>query len=285
MKLSGYIIEKYDSMRGSYTCHRLVEEAKALDIHIDIIGANDCIVTEQGIINRGRILEQRDFVINRYKWGKTKQALNMLARKSYNDISIFNCYVNKFEQMTRLQSSYFLKPLYCLSTTSLQYEELTARLGTPFIAKGLENSMGREIELIDSISDYLSLKKNYAAEKEWLFEEYIATSYGRDLRLYSIRGEAIACIMRQSNDGFRANMALGATATQVNIDTRLKEIAKDIYQQTKLDFVGIDLLFGEREYYLCEINVMPGLEGVETATGTNIAREMLLMIKKDFENE
>ena len=285
MKLSGYIIEKYDSMRGSYTCHRLVDEAKALGFSIDIIGANDCLITEEGMINRGRILEQRDFVINRYKWGKTKQALNMLARKSYNDISIFNCYVNKFEQMTRLQSSYFLKPLYCLSTTSLQYEELTARLGTPFVAKGLENSMGREIALITNRQEYQSLKENYAAEKEWLFEEYIATSYGRDLRLYSIRGEAIACIMRQSNDGFRANMALGATATPVTIDKCLKEIAKDIYRQTELDFVGIDLLFGHKEYYLCEINVMPGLEGVETATGTNIAREMLLMIKKDFENE
>ena len=285
MKLSGYIIEKYDSMCGSYTCHRLVEEGKALDIHIDIIGVNDCLITEQGIINRGHMLEQRDFVINRYKWGKTKQALNALARKSYNDISIFNCYVNKFEQMTRLHSASFLKPRYCLATSSLPYEELTARLGTPFVAKGLENSMGREIELIESHCDYLSLKEDYATEKEWLFEQYIATSYGRDLRLYSIRGEAIACIMRQSNDGFRANMALGATATQVDIDTRLKEIAKDIYQQTKLDFVGIDLLFGEREYYLCEINVMPGLEGVETATGTNIAREMILMIKNDFENE
>ncbi len=285
MKLSGYIIEKYDNMSGSYTCHRLVEEAKALGFSIDIIGANDCLITEEGIINRGRILEQRDFVINRYKWGKVKQSLNSLARRSYNDISTFNRYVNKYEQITRLHSTSFLKPKYSLSTSAFPHEGLEERLGTPFVAKGLENSMGREIALITNRQDYQSLKENYAAEKEWLFEEYIATSYGRDLRLYSIRGEAIACIMRQSNDGFRANMALGATATPVTIDKCLKEIAKDIYRQTELDFVGIDLLFGHKEYYLCEINVMPGLEGVETATGTNIAREMLLMIKKDFENE
>ncbi len=285
MKISGYIIEKYNKMDGAYTCHRLVDEAKALNIHLEIIGVNDCCITENGIINKEYPLLHKDFVINHYKWGKIKDELNFLAHKSYNNINAFNSYVNKYEQVKSLHSEEFFIPKYILATSLFQYNDLISKLNTPFIAKGLEHSMGREIFLIKNESDYYLLRKNFAIDKEWLFEEFISTSYGRDLRLYCIRGEAIACILRKSKNDFRANIALGATADAVDIDASLQKIADDIYKQTNLDFVGIDLLFGKNKYYLCEINVMPGLKGVEKTTGINIANKMLSLIKKDFDNE
>ena len=62
----------------------------------------------------------------------------------------------------------------------------------------------------------------------------------------------------------------------------IRQIAKDVYEQTGLDFTGIDLLFGKDRFYLCEINVMPGLEGIEQATGVNVAGRMMDMICGDF---
>ena len=119
-------------------------------------------------------------------------------------------------------------------------------------------------------------------EKEWLFEEFITISFGKDMRFYSIRGEVVACMQRKSQGDFRANVALGASVEPYKITPQIQQIAKDIYTQTGLDFLGIDLLFGETKPYFCEINVMPGIEGIETATGVNVAKKIMETIYKDF---
>ena len=89
-------------------------------------------------------------------------------------------------------------------------------------------------------------------------------------------------MMREAQNDFRANVALGANVKKYPIDCRLQGIASDIFDQTRLDVVGIDLLFGHDGLYLCEINVMPGLEGIEHASGKNIAGMVLNEIMEDF---
>ena len=282
MKLTGYLIEKYNRMTDAYTCNRLVEEAGQLGIDLKIMGIHDTMVTPDEIVNAGQALERRDFVINRYKWGKIKDHINRLAGKSYNEIENYNIYVNKYEQIRNLYSDSFLVPRYVLGTASLPYEEIVDRIGQPFVAKGLESSMGEEIFLITREEDLEKLTGRFDVGKEWLYEEFIETSYGKDMRFYSIRGEAVACMQRSSQGDFRANVALGASVEPYEITPEIKQIAKDIYGQTGLDFLGIDLLFGHGKPYFCEINVMPGIEGIEKATGVNIARRILETIRRDF---
>ena len=285
MPLRGYIIEKYNNMTGAYTCHRLVEEAEKRDMELDIIGVHDCCITKDGIVNSRHSLEKRDFIINRYKWGAVKDALNSLSSRSYNSIEDYDIFKNKYQQVKLLRSSEFKIPKYILGSSLLPYKVLTSLLKPPFVAKALENSMGREIFLIENEGQYSSLSNDFPVDREWLFEEFISSSYGRDLRLFAIRGEAIACMMRKSQGDFRANVALGANVEDIKITPVLQQIANDICQQIKLDFVGIDLLFGEDGFYLCEINVMPGLEGIESASGINIAGKIIDMIQLDFYNE
>ena len=281
--MTGYIIEKYNKMTNAYTCNRLVEEAEKLGIDLKIIGIHDTIITENIIYNKGKKLEKRDFVINRYKWGKEKDEINSLAEKSYNTLDAYNIYINKYEQVKRLKSECFMVPKYVLGTSLSDYEDIINILGTPFVAKGLESSMGEQISLIEKREDLEDLYKQYGMEKEWLFEEFITTSFGRDMRFYSIRGEVVACMQRKSQGDFRANVALGASVEPYEITEEIRQIAKDIYEQTGLDFLGIDLLFGEEKPYFCEINVMPGLEGIEKASGVNVAKKIMETIKADFE--
>ena len=133
------------------------------------------------------------------------------------------------------------------------------------------------------MEDYENLKAGYGIEKEWLYEEFITTSVGRDIRLYSIRGNVEACMVRKSKGDFRANVALGGDVASYEITPEIRTIARDIYRQTGLDFIGIDLLFGESKPYFCEINVMPGIEGIEKASGINIGKRIMETIKGDFE--
>ena len=282
MSISGYIIEKYNKMTNAYTCNRLVEEAENLGIDLKIIGIHDTMVFENGIMNNGVKLEKRDFVINRYKWGKVKDEINSLAVRSYNPLNTYNIYINKYEQVKRLRSDAFLVPRYLMGTAMLKYEDIAKILGTPFVAKGLESSMGEQIYLIEKSEDLKEICKKCGMEKEWLFEEFVTTSFGRDMRFYSIRGEVVACMQRKSQGDFRANVALGASVEPFEITPAIQQIAKDIYEQTGLDFLGIDLLFGEDKPYFCEINVMPGIEGIEKATGVNVAAKIMETVKSDF---
>lgn len=269
-------------MSNAYTCNRLVEEAAARDVDLQIIGIYDTMVTPEGVINCGRVLEHRDFVINRYKWGKEKDAINALATRSYNPLTAYNIYINKFEQIRRLHSEAFLVPKYILGTSLLPFASIEEQLELPFVGKGLESSMGEEIVCIRNREDYEKLSSSYPVSKEWLFEEFISESYGRDMRFYSIRGEATACMQRRSQGDFRANVALRASVEPFEITPAIRTIARDIYEQTGLDFLGIDLLFGKKKPYFCEINVMPGLEGIEKASGINVAGKIIETIQSDF---
>ena len=94
MPIRGYIIEKYNTMTNAYTCNRLVQEASALDMDLQIVGIHDTVVSPHGVINHGNILEPVDFVINRYKWGREKDAINALATRSYNPLTAYNIYIN-----------------------------------------------------------------------------------------------------------------------------------------------------------------------------------------------
>ena len=92
----------------------------------------------------------------------------------------------------------------------------------------------------------------------------------------------LACLTRSSQGDFRSNFALGGSIEALEMDPKYQNIARDIYRQTGLDFLGIDLLFGEEKPYFCEIKVMPGFKGAETASGVNIAGKIIETIKGDF---
>ena len=281
--LKGYIIEKFSKMTGAYTCNRLVEEAAKRGVDLKIVGMADVVAgSENTLYHHGEKLEQCDFVINRYKYGHIKDEIGALAKRTYNNTEAFNIYINKYMQVRNLHSEGFLMPKYMLGTSFTKYDIIVEKLGVPFVAKGLESSQGAEVFLVECEEDFQALGKKYTGEKEYLFEEYISESYGRDIRFYSIRGEVVACMTREAVQGFKANVALGAGVRAFPIDEFIKQTAKDIYEQTGLDFLGIDLLFGKDKPYFCEINVMPGIEGMERATGVNVAAAIIETIMGDF---
>jgi len=272
-------------MGEAYTCNRLLEEAKLLGIDLNIVGVYDTYVKNDNIYRGDEQLLPRDFTINRYKWGKLKHEISRLAIHNYNQQEYFEQYINKFEQMKNLHSSEFLMPKYILATVQAKFGLLADYLGVPFVAKGLESSQGEEVCLITSQQDIDAMAQRYGENKEVLFEEFINISFGKDMRFYSVRGNIIAGMVRKSTGDFRANVALGAQVEAFEATPEIQVIARDIYEQTQLDFLGIDLLFGKVKPYFCEINVMPGIEGIEQATKVNVAKRIMETIRGDFEDE
>jgi len=282
MRLTGYLLEKYSNMGNAYTCYRLLQEAQNRGMDLKLCGACDIRLTPEGVFLKSEKLDSCDFVINRYKTGCAKAAVNALAKRSYNSQEAVDIYINKYNQLHELRSDAFLIPGYQMGTLCIPFEEVESMLGLPFVVKGLESSQGKEVFLIKNEEEYRELITLWGTEKEVLFEEFIATSYGKDVRFYSIRGEVAACMTREAEEGFKANVALGAQVRPYPITEDIRRIAHDIYEKTKLDFLGIDLLFGREGFYFCEINVTPGMEGMERATGVNVAGMIMNTIKGDF---
>ena len=176
-------------------------------------------------------------------------------------------------------------PKHILSCLDMGFDEIAQRIGVPFVVKGLRGSQGNQVYLVRNLDEYNELRENYkGVYKEFVFEEYIEESHGRDIRVFSIRGEVIACMKRASKGGFKANYALGGSVEPYSADNDIIRIAEDIYKSIPLDYAGIDLLFGRDGYVFSEVNVSPGIRGIEEASKINIAGRLISFIVEDLRN-
>lgn len=283
----GYIITKYTDSGQSYTVSRLLDEARKASLGLTAVGVYDSIVDGAGrVMASGRPVEPCDVAVNRYKWGHVSRAIASLAHRQYNSEHAFTRYVDKYSQLLDISSPAMRLPRFVVGTAA-DPERAFQRVreavgGPPFVMKTLNRSMGQEVFLIGTPVEFRRIARSFAPEKEWLFEEFISSSRGRDLRLMAIRGEAVACMQRRSATDFRSNVALGASVAGVPVTDELRRIAADVYRCTGIDVAGIDLLFGRDSLVFCEVNVMPGLEGIESASGVNVAGAVVSMINSDL---
>lgn len=270
----GYLIERYTDMGSAYTTARLLTEAKSAGINLSVVGVEDVTLKNGTLFHKGQPLTEADFVINRYKYGVLKDCINRLAKHQYNRLEGLNRFVNKANELLALAGGNLCFPEYILGRQGISYEEIADYLGVPFVAKGLLSSQGRQVYLVSGKEAYEKIRNKHG-EEELLFQEFVKSSYGRDVRFFMIQGEVIACMERRAKEGFRANFALGGSVEKYEIDHRIREIGREIYEKTGLELLGVDLLFGEEDYVFCEINVTPGIEGMERATGVNVAGKII----------
>ena len=281
-KLTGYLISKYSYPGTVYSFKRLLEEAVKLDIDLLEIGVADCTIINGKVYFKGELIPERDFAIVRYYVPAFTEALCRLVKRQYNDTQIIAKFRNKYNQVSLIKPNCFKQPKSILGSASTDYEFLRKKLGLPFIAKGLESYGGQQIFLIRNIFDYDSLKFHFNDAKEFLYQQFISESRGEDIRIFAVKGETIAAMMRTSDGDFRSNHSLGGSSAEVEISEELRNIGKDIYEQTGIDFVGIELLKSKDGLYFCEINTVPGFESLEITNDINIARIMMEVIRKDF---
>lgn len=270
----GYLIERYTDMGSAYTTARLLTEAKSAGINLSVVGVEDVTLKNGTLFHKGQPLTEADFVINRYKYGVLKDCINRLAKHQYNRLEGLNRFVNKANELLALAGGSLCFPEYILGRQGISYEEIADYLGVPFVAKGLLSSQGRQVYLVSGKEAYEKIRNKHG-EEELLFQEFVKSSYGRDVRFFMIQGEVIACMGRRAKEGFRANFALGGSVEKYEVDHRIREIGREIYEKTGLELLGVDLLFGEEDYVFCEINVTPGIEGMERATGVNVAGKII----------
>lgn len=154
--------------------------------------------------------------------------------------------------------------------------------GAPLIVKLLEGAQGRGVVLAETkkaaesvINAFKSLQANL------LVQEFVKEADGRDLRLFVIDGKVVASIERRAAPGeFRANIHQGGTASIVKISPEERRLAVKAAKTLDLHVAGVDIIRSAKGPLLLEVNSSPGLEGIETATGKDIAGIMITAIEK-----
>lgn len=140
-------------------------------------------------------------------------------------------------------------------------EYILKNLEFPFVVKPDNGFGGTGVELIHDekeLDEYLS---NVKPDIAYIAQEYISTSFGRDIRVVMLNGKYFYPAKRSSNNPneFRSNVHQGGGIVECPIDDEIRKLCEKIASQFDLPLLGIDLLIGDNEYVTVEVNASPGL--------------------------
>ena len=160
--------------------------------------------------------------------------------------------------------------------------------GYPFILKKLKGTQGEAVYLINDVDlAHKKIGKYIRKRKPFLVQKYIKESKGSDLRCFVVGGKVVGAMRRIAAEGdFRANIHAGGTGEAVKLSPEEEEMAVRATTLLQLPIAGVDILQSDDGPLLLEVNSSPGLQGIEKATGLDIAAEIIRYIENSvYKNE
>jgi len=157
------------------------------------------------------------------------------------------------------------------------------QVGFPCVVKVVTGSHGAGVYLCENKKQFSDLSELISAldfKNSMIVQEYVQHSEGRDLRVIVIGGRVVGAMLRQSTDGsFKANISRGGEGSAYQVDDEMEMMAIQVAKTLGLDIAGVDLLFDEDGYKVCEANSSPGFKGFELALGINIPEKIFNFAK------
>jgi ribosomal protein S6--L-glutamate ligase len=159
--------------------------------------------------------------------------------------------------------------------------------GAPVVIKLLEGTQGIGVILAEThksaksvIESFLALKANI------LVQEFVKEAGGADIRVFVVDGKIVGAMKRQGLPGeFRSNLHRGGSAQVIELSKEEKETAIKSAKKLGLAIAGVDMLQSSRGPLVMEVNSSPGLEGIEEATGIDIAGKIIEYIERNEFNQ
>jgi gamma-F420-2:alpha-L-glutamate ligase len=290
--MKGWVIYRDDATQlrpEAYEIHRLVEEAKKEGIELEVFKPEqfDLIVTredERSILVNSEKRELPDFVIPRMGSGTTYFTLAILRHMERLGIHVVNgpesieIVKDKLYSHQILAENNLPVPKTMLVKFPVNIDLVEKNLGFPVVVKTLSGSQGSGVFLAENkgtFDDLMQLIEATNKTANIILQEFIAASKGIDLRVFTLGGRAIACFKRTNKSGgFKANFSAGGDVEQFEITPEIEWLATQTSNILNLDMAGIDLLFDNDHFKICEANSSPGFEGLESSCGLNIPQDI-----------
>lgn len=272
---------------------RFQEAALAADIQLDVLKPHhfDLVVGSDAdwtVVYEGHERERPDFIICRTGAETDYFTLALLRHFERRGVRLVNgpatieLVADKLHTLQKLNREGLPIPRTMLGKFPMDVDLVQKELGFPVIVKTLKGTRGAGVLKCEDraqFEDLAGLLASAEARADFLFQSYIKASHGRDVRVLVVGGRVVAAMERRSlTGGFKSNVSLGGVGAAYNPPPEMAELALKAAEALGLDVTGIDILFDETGYRICEANSAPGFQGLERATGLDVPGAILQWI-------
>lgn len=272
----------------------LLEAAEKQNIQM-ILKTNAELMVDLAKAQRENVKREVDFVLFWDKDVRLAAYLEQLGYPVFNSSQAIATCDDKSLTHLKLQLAGIPMPRTILAPmtyanigyTNLNFlQEVMVRIGFPMVIKECFGSFGQQVYLVENQQE-LEKKVKELGAKPILFQEFIASSFGKDIRLQVVGGKVIACMYRYSENGdFRANLSIGGKMKSYSPTKEQCELALRSCDILGLDFAGVDLLFDEKDTpIVCEVNSNAHFRNIFDCTGVNAADAIMEHIIKKCNNK
>lgn len=269
-----------------YSTKRLQEAAAQAGISCDVIDHAKCsVVIQEGkpeIIYKGKLLKEYTAVIPRIGASLTFYGTAVVRQFEVQGVWVANSSQSIVRSRDKLRAMQILsregiglpKTVFAKFPKDHEVDELIRAVGgPPIVIKLLEGTQGVGVVLAENFRSAKSVIEAFSGVQEnILIQEFIAEAEGADIRAIVVGNRVIAAMKRQGLKGdFRSNLHRGGSSEPVKLSEEEKRTALRAAQALNLQVAGVDMLRSHRGPLILEVNSSPGLRGIETATGLDVA--------------
>lgn len=277
-----------------YSTERLIEEGKKRGHKMEVIDPLKCdIIIEREkptIFYKDRYLDYVDAVIPRV--GASITFYGCAVVRQFEMMNVFVIATSdaiqrsrdKLRSLQRLSKAGIGMPKTVFTNYSRDVEEVINHVGgVPVIIKLLEGTQGLGVVLAETKNAAESVLEAFnGLEARVIVQEFIKEANGADIRALIVDGQVVGAMKRQGKEGeFRSNLHRGGTAEVITLNEQELQLAMNAAKVLKLPVCGVDMLQSARGPLLLEVNSTPGLEGIEEASGQNIAENIIAYIERN----
>ena len=276
-----------------YSHQRMKQAAEARGHELDMINTLRCSMNiasrRPEIYYEGAKLPRYDAAIPRIGASVTFYGLAVLRQFEMQGVYPLNESVAIGRSRDKLRSMQLLArdgiglPVTTFAHDPKKAEEVIKLSGgAPVVIKLLEGTQGIGVVLADTERSAKSVIEAFrGADVNILVQEFIKEAGSTDIRAFVIGGKVVAAMQRTGAEGeFRSNLHRGGTAKAVKITPEERSTALRAVRATGLNVCGVDMLRSNHGPVVMEVNSSPGLEGVEKATGKDIADMIIAFIER-----
>ena len=293
MNRFGWMLVK-DRFWESYETNRLIEEFQKQDIEIQLVDPNtvDIFVNKdnkKSILVNGEPSDLPKFVFPRTGSGTSYYIKAVIRHFERMDIPVINSsdaidnVKDKLYTHQILAQSNLDIPKTMLLRYPIDIDFVEKNIGFPVIVKKISGSYGRGVFLCEdkkSLRQLVTMAELTKKSYDIILQEFIKDTWGKDLRVMVVNNKVVGCMLRQAtDDDFRANITRGGEGFPYEVNEQIDWLSVESSKALGLDIAGVDLLFQNGGYKICEVNSNPGFEGMEMFTKKNIAGEIVSFIK------
>lgn len=288
--VNGYMrSEKFEEMTGLYK-----EASKKYDIDMKVCYTDEISygLNHVGMPLSNLKLEEIDFVLFLDKDTMLAKQLEAMGLRVFNPSKAIAICDHKAKTMQALVGHQVKMPktmiaplvfegMYTGSKDDPYIKQIEKELDYPMIVKECYGSFGMQVYKVNNQEELRNIREKLA-DRPHLYQAFIKSSCGRDVRIHVVGDEVVASMLRVNDEDFRANITNGGKMVHYDPPEAFKQLALKVCKLLKTDFAGVDLLFGEEEEpILCEVNSNAHIKNILDLTGINIAEKIMAYIMKE----